>query len=405
MPRTRILLSVMMFLQYAIWGAWAPVLYPYLANTLHLSGAQAGAIFGALWLACIIVPFIGGQLSDRWVPTQKLLAVLQLLGAVVLGVASSTTEYGPLFWLMFLYSLLYAPTLALTNSLAFHHLKDAEQEFGRVRVFGTLGWIAAGWILTATRLAIPSVGAGRSDALALAAVASGVMGVFCFFLPHTPPNKNSAHPLAFLQALRMLRDRNFLVFIIISFLVTTELQFYYMPTAAFLQDLGFAAEHVPALMTVGQGAEILAMAFLLPSALQRLGIRKTLALGVVAWPLRYVIFAMGQPAWLVIVSLALHGVGYTFFFVASQIYVDKVAPPDIRGSAQSLLTFVTLGLGNWLGTAFTGFILDTLKTSDGAQQWSYVFLVPCALTVACAVAFLLLFHPAESDATSEQPAT
>lgn len=388
----RFRLGAMMFLQYAIWGAWAPVLYPYLADTLKFTGAEAGYIFGTLWLACIISPFIGGQIADRWFPTQWFLAIVHLAGGALLIKASVTKEYGPMLWTMFAYSLLYAPTLALTNSLTFHHLKNVEKEFGAIRVMGTIGWIVAGLALTGLRSVSPTLGEGRSDALMLAGVFSLLMGVFCLTLPHTPPRRDIGNPLAFVDALRLLRDRNFLVFILISFVVTTELQFYYMPTGSFLQDIGISAASVPAVMTVAQIAEIVAMAVALPMLLPKIGVRKALVIGVIAWPLRYLVFALLPQVPLVVASLTLHGIGYTFFFVVSQIYVDQVATKDIRASAQSLLTLVTLGIGNYVGTWFTGRILDHFKTTAGAQDWMPVFLVPCALTIACAIAFLIGFR-------------
>ena len=394
-------LSLMMFLQYAIWGAWAPVLWPYLTTKqpdgLGMSDPQAGFIFGLLWLACILAPFTGGQIADRWVPTQKFLGVVHLLGGVIVIRASQEQGFAGMCALMGLYALLYAPTLALTNSLAFHHLSN-QAEFGRIRVWGTIGWICAGALLTLWRhLGTP---AAVADSLMLAGSISLLMGVFSFFLPHTPVAKEeAADPLAFREAFVLLKKTNFLVFMLIAFVVTTELQFYYGPTAGFLENaLNVAHENVPMTMSVAQLAEIVAMAFLLHAALRKWGIRKTLAVGVIAWPLRYLVFAAApfgpveimRP--LVICSLTLHGLGFTFFFVVSQIYVDTVAPKDIRASAQSLLTLVTLGIGNWLGTQFTGYIMKVFDPWNNVSAWTQVFLVPCVLTVLCAVAFLLFFR-------------
>lgn len=399
-------LSLMMFLQYAIWGAWAPVLWPYLVSAqpdgLGLANQQAAFIFGLLWLACILAPFTGGQIADRWAPTQWFLGVVHLAGGVFLILASRAQGFPGMAWMMAVYSLLYAPTLALTNSLGFHHIRD-EKLFGTIRVFGTIGWIVAGWMLTLWRyMGVP---AGVADCLMLAGGLSLLMGLFCFFLPHTPPARESAaDPLAFRQAFVLLKNRNFLVFMLIAFVVTTELQFYYLPTADFLNKaLGVAQKNVPLTMTVAQIAEIIAMAFLLRAALRKWGIRKTLAIGVIAWPLRYVVFALGpigpleimRP--LVVASLALHGLGYTFFFVVSQIFVDMVAPKDIRASAQSLLALVTLGIGNWLGTQFTGWIMNVFNPAANPAAWTKVFLVPCVLTIACAAAFLIFFKDPEKE--------
>lgn len=397
-------LGAMMFLQYAIWGSWAPFLWPYLTDPaagLGLSDPQAAFIFGLLWLACILAPFTGGQIADRYVPTQIFLGVAHLAGGILLLLASRAQEFGPMATLVGLYSLLYAPTLALTNSLAFHHLAS-EKEFGGIRVWGTIGWICAGITLSFwRRMGTPP---DVADCLLLSGLFALVMGVYCFTLPHTPPAKDeAADPLAFRKAFVLLKNRNFLVFMLIAFVVTTELQFYYGPTAGFLEKpMGVQHQNVPMTMTIAQAAEILAMWLLLPVALKHLGIRKTLALGVIAWPLRYFVFAAGPLAPevmkpFVVASLTLHGLGYTFFFVVSQIFVDMVAPRDIRASAQSLLTLVTLGLGNWIGTQFTGWVLSIFRPHDDPSKWTHVFLVPCALTVACAVAFLLFFKDPEKE--------
>jgi len=400
-------LGAMMFLQYAIWGAWAPFLWPFLTDPvpkgLGMTQPQAAFIFGLLWLACILAPFTGGQIADRWVPTQKFLGVVHLAGGVILLIVCRSHGFATVTGLFALYSLLYAPTLALTNSLGFHHIGD-EKEFGKIRVWGTIGWICAAFMLSGWR----SVGTptGVADCLMLSGILSLVMGLFCFFLPDTPPAKEkAADPLAFREAFVLLKDRNFLIFMMIAFVVTTELQFYYGPTAGFLENaLKIAHDKIPVTMSVAQGAEILAMWLVLPLALRKWGVRKTLALGTIAWPLRYVVFAMGpvgpvevmRP--LVVASLTLHGLGYCLFFVASQVYVDMVAPKDIRASAQSLLTLATLGLGNWLGTLFTGKIMQIFNPAADVKNWTQVFLVPCGLTVLCAIAFLLFFKDVKAEA-------
>jgi nucleoside transporter len=388
-------LGVMMFLQYAIWGAWAPVLSAYLLNDLGFSGFQVSAIYALLPLATILSPFIGGQLADRYLSSERLIAFLQLTGGVLLLVAARTTSFVAMAWVMFLYCLMYAPTLALTNSVAMMNLEDSEKEFGSIRVWGTIGWIAAGLALSGWRTA-----GGENEALMmggdmlfLAGVASIVMSLQAFTLPHTPPRKEGVRPWAFLEALRMLRGKHFAVFMGITFVVSTELEFFYILTAPFLQSdaIGVSKAHLPAVMTIAQSAEIFVMAFGLSWALKRYGMRRTLAIGVVAWPIRYVIFAMGGPAWLVIASMALHGFCYVFFFVAAFIYVDKVAPPDVRASAQSLIAIVALGLGRFLGSFFAGGVRDFFTTEAGTN-WTGVFLVPCVLTALCAVAFLLFFR-------------
>jgi nucleoside transporter len=391
-PKVR--LGAMMFLQYAIWGAWAPVLSSYLITDLGFSGGQVGWIYALLPLATIIAPFIGGQVADRYFASERVIGFLSVSGGLVLVAVSRTTDFRVMAGLMLLYSLLYAPTLALTNSIAMINLKDSEEEFGRIRVWGTLGWIAAGLMLTGWRRlgeggVLPLV---PGDTLLLGGLLSIVLGIQSFTLPHTPPKREGVNPWAFAESLKMLRSRDFAIFVGITFVVATELEFYYILTAPFLQGpIGVSGANIPAVMTIGQLAEIFVMAFFLSRALKRYGMRRTLAIGVVAWPIRYVIFAIGSPGWLVIASLALHGFCYVFFFVAAFIYVDKVAPPDIRASAQSLIAIVSLGLGRFLGSLFAGGIRDFFTAGD-VTNWTAVFLVPCALTTLCAVAFLVFFR-------------
>jgi nucleoside transporter len=396
-------LGAMMFLEYAVWGSWAPVLSAYLQNNLGFTGVQLGIIFSLLPLATIISPFIGGQFADRWFPTQKVIAGLQLAGGVILILIANITAFTPMMWLMLLYCLVYAPTLALTNSIAFVNLKSSEKEFGAIRVWGTIGWIAAGWALAGWRALAksPDSIAMKGDTLLLAGVFSLVMGLLSFGLPHTPPQREGAKPWAFLEALKMFKDRNFLIFAIISFIVATELQFYYVLTSPFLTSsvIGVSQKYISAVMTIAQIAEIFVMAFMLSRALKKFGMRNTLTLGILAWPIRYIIFVIGTPSWLVIASLALHGFCYVFFFTAAYIYVDSIAPKDIRHSAQGLIATIILGFGNFVGSLFCGWIQGLfLKDTAGAALevvkagWQKTFLVPTALTFLCLVFFLAFFR-------------
>ncbi len=391
MRSAKLQLGAMMFLQYAIWGAWAPVLSAYLLGDLGFSGSQVGFIYGLLPLATVIAPFIGGQLADRYFASEKVIAFLQLGGGALLIWASTITDYGTLTIVLMAYFLLYAPTLALTNSVAMSHLDDSEEQFGKVRVWGTIGWIVAGLGLTAWRSGVGTA-AMAGDMLVLAGAFSILMGLQSFLLPSTPPNKEGTSPWAFLEALSMLKDRNFAIFMLISFVVATELQFYYVLTGPFLVSdvIGISPANLSGVMTIAQIAEIFVMAVVLSWFLKKYGMRSTLALGVIAWPIRYIIFAIGTPWWLVVASLALHGFCYVFFFVAAFIYVDSVAPRDIRASAQSLIAIVTLGVGSFVGSNFAGYVQNRF-TADGVTDWFTVFLVPCAITVLCAVAYLLFF--------------
>lgn len=401
---TKARLGAMMFLEYAIWGSWAPVLSAYLQNNLGFTGSQLGIIFSLLPLATIISPFLGGQLADRYFASEKVIGVLQILGGILLIITARVTSFQQMMWLMLLYCLVYAPTLALTNSIAFVNLKNSEEEFGAIRVWGTIGWIAAGWILAGWRwLAKSPEGiALKGDTLLLAGIFSLIMGLYSFSLPHTPPKKDAAKPWAFLEAIKMLKDKNFLVFAIISFVVATELQFYYVLTSPFLtQQIGVNQKSVSLVMTIAQIAEIFVMAFMLSWALKKFGMRNTLTLGILAWPIRYIIFVIGKPSWLVIASLALHGFCYVFFFTAAYIYVDNIAPKDIRHSAQSLIATIILGFGNFVGSLFCGWIQDVF-TKDGVVNWRGTFLVPTVLTLLCLVVFLAFFRESQGTASPEQ---
>jgi nucleoside transporter len=408
----KIRLGAMMFLQYAIWGAWAPVLSAYLQNNLGFSGVQLGIIFSLLPLATIVSPFIGGQFADRYFPSQRVIAVLQLIGGVVLILIANITNFTAMMWVMLLYCLIYAPTLALTNSIAFVNLKNSEKEFGAIRVWGTIGWIAAGWLLAGWRAVAKSSDgiAMKGDTLLLAGIFSLIMGVLSFGLPHTPPNKEGTKPWAFLEALKMFKDRRFAVFAGISFVVATELQFYYVLTSPFLTSsaIGVSQKYVSAVMTIGQFAEIFVMAFMLSWAIKKFGIGRTMTLGILAWPIRYIIFVIGTPSWLVIASLALHGFCYVFFFTAAYIYVDNIAPKDIRHSAQGLIATIILGFGNFFGSLFCGWIqkLFTAEAVDAAGNaiktinWRGTFLVPTALTLLCLILFVVFFREKKQAAAA-----
>lgn len=407
-------LSLMMLLEYAIWGAWAPVLGTYVLDPvdkggLGMSNEQFGIISSLLPLASIITPFIAGQIADRRVETQKMLGVLQLLCAGALVVMAGQHSFSGMAIWMLVFSLIFAPSLALTNSLVFHHIPNSDREFGFVRAFGTIGWILSGLILTQVRWHFPTLTpAGMSDCLLLAAVMAAIMGVFSFFLPRTPPQKEKVNPLAFVEALKLLKDRNFAVFMFISFVVATELQFYYMLTSPFLENaIGIRHRDVSSVLAIAQGAELVVLGLLLPFVLPKIGVRKSMVIGIIAWPLRYIVFALGalHPALkpLVIASLTLHGFCYVFFFVVGFIYVDQVAHKDIRASAQSLIAIVVLGAGAFVGSLFTGWIGSMFTDPvTHVTNYAHLFLVPVVLTVICALIFPLLFRETSTAAKVEE---
>jgi nucleoside transporter len=396
-------LAVMMFLQYAIWGAWSVALAGYLEQELGFAGLGLALIYNALPLMSLIVPFTAGQVADRFMPAQRALALFHLLGGLLLFGLAFQRELVPMTTLMLAYAFFYAPTLALSNSVAFRNLKDPEVEFGPIRVWGTIGWIVANLLVTFMRSNFQSLQWGVIDVFALAGGISVLAAVLSLTLPHTPPARESSDPLAFTKAFGLLRDPNYRIFFIIALIVGTELPLYYVLTFPFLQSaggvVGITSENLPSWMTIAQVAEIFTIAFMLPAVLPIWGVRKTMLLGIFAWPARYAVFAlawaMHQQApwtvWLAVASLALHGFCYVFFFVVAFIYTDMVAPRDVRSSAQALINVAVLGVGMLIGGFFAGWLKDVF-TTDGVTNYTMVFLVPTVITVLAGIAFALLFR-------------
>lgn len=394
---TRVKLSVLMFLQYFVWGAWAVTMGTWLGTELKFDGGQIGLAYGANAVAAIVSPFFVGMVADRFFPTQRVLAVLHLLGGTLLWFASTQTTFGSFYALLLAYALCFMPTLALSNSISFDHLPDAARDFPRVRVLGTVGWIVAG--LLVGWLGVEST----AQPMQIAAAASLVLGLFCFMLPHTPPHAVgkavTARDVLGLDALAMLRDRSFLMFVVGSFLLCIPLQFYYAFTNPFLNELGVAKP--AAMQTLGQMSEI-AFLLALPFFLSRYGVKKILLIGMAAWALRYLAFAYGDAGSgmaLLYIGILLHGVCYDFFFVTGQIYVDQQAPLAIRASAQGFLAFVTFGLGNFIGSFTAGQIVEANRVGDG-HDWTAIWQVPAAMAAVVLVLFLLLFRPRAVSATA-----
>ncbi|KPK50838.1 MAG: hypothetical protein AMK72_01225 [Planctomycetes bacterium SM23_25] len=385
-------LSVMMFLQFAVWGAWSPVLAARLLGPLKMSGKQTGWIYGTIYLGAIISPLIAGQVADRWIATEWFLAAAHLAGGVLLIVAARQKTFWPLFAVMGLYALTFAPTLALVNSLMFSHLTDPQAQAFGVMVWGVIAWVLVGWLLAAWRRARGS-GEG-SDCLVLAGLLAIAMGLYSLTLPHTPPPGAPDAVLPFVKAFRMCSDASFVVFLAVAFVVATQLQFYFLGTAQYLGGLGVQTRNVPAVMTIAQAAQVIASAFMAfygAYVLGTIGFRWTFAAGVACWLLMYGAYALMRPRGLVVASQALHGLAYAFFIGVGFVYVNQAAPKDIVGSAQALYTVVLFGFGLFLGTQFTGVVMDRLQV-NGRFRWRPIFLVPCLLTLACVVVLAALFR-------------
>lgn len=425
----RVRLSVMMFLQYFIWGAWFVTLGTYLSTAKDADGNRifsdsfVGDAYGTAAIAALIAPFFVGMIADRFFSTERLLFVLHIAGGVLLyllsGVRTPTFFYAGLI----AYFLAYMPTLALTNSISFHHLDDPAREFPGIRVSGTIGWIIAGLIVGSLFIAGQQFGlkferpfglpfaAQLGDQLGpeakieptvipmwIAAGAELLLGVFCLVLPHTPPSRREGGQtfgdVLGLDALALMKQWSFFVFVVGSFLICIPLQFYYTFTNPFLNEL--KVPNAAAIQTYGQMSEIVFM-LLMPLFFARLGVKWMMLVGMAAWTIRYVLFAYGDAGsglWMLYIGLILHGVCYDFFFVTGQIYVDNKAPVHVRAAAQGFIAFVTLGLGLFVGSIVSGRVVGHYATPADAiaHNWHSIWLVPAGMAGVVMVLFALMFH-------------
>ena len=398
--RTR--LSVMMFLQYFVWGAWWVTLVTYMMNAQGTEGervfgdALIGDAYGTSAIAAIIAPFIVGMIADRFFASERILAVLHLVGGCILYYISTASDPGGLYTGLLAYFICYMPTLALTNSLSFHHLDDPGKQFPQIRVPGTIGWIAAGLLVTNLQTADGASIEPTVIPMYIAAASQIALGLYCLMLPHTPPNNpeggRSWRDVLGVDALVLLRQRAFAVFVIGSFLICIPLQFYYTWTNGFLNEIGI--DNAAGKMTLGQMSEIFFM-LLMPLFFVRLGVKWMLLVAMACWTLRYVLFAFGdadEGMWMIYLGILLHGICYDFFFVTGQIYVDNKAPASVRAAAQGFIAFVTLGVGLFIGALVSGRVVNLNETAAATHDWRPIWLVPAAGAGIVMILFALLFH-------------
>ena len=396
---TRIKLSIMMFLEFFIWGAWFVTLGTFLGNNLKASGSETAAIFSTQSWGAIIAPFIIGLIADRYFNAEKILGILHLIGAFLMYQMYHSEEVGMFYTYVLSYMILYMPTLALVNSVSFNQMKYPEKEFANIRVWGTIGWILAGLSISFifhwdTAEAI-SQGFLKNTFL-LAGIAALVLGIFSFSLPKTPPKvsdeKIKIGDIIGLDALKLLKDKNFAIFFISSILICIPLAFYYQNAHPFLTEAG--VENPTGKMAIGQISEALFL-LLIPVFFTRFGFKKTILVGMLAWAIRYVLFAYGNGddlSFMLIIGIALHGICYDFFFVSGQIYTNSKAGEKYKSAAQGLITLATYGVGMLIGFAVAGWITDNYKMLDGAINWEMVWIIPAGIAFAVFLLFALLFN-------------
>ncbi len=391
-------LSVMMFLQFFIWGGWFVTLGTFLGNNINATDSQIAQAFSTQSWGAIIAPFIIGLIADRYFNAERILGVLHLVGAGLMYLMANTTDFAGFYPYVLGYMILYMPTLALVNSVAFRTMDDPSKDFSKIRVWGTVGWILAGLVISLVFAwdSAEAIAAGMlKNTFIMTAIASAALGVFSFTLPKTPPvvdksEKAGIKDILGLDALKLLADKNFAVFFFSSVLICIPLAFYYQNANPFLTEIG--VEGATGKMTIGQISEVLFM-LLLPVFLKKYGIKKTLLFGMLAWALRYVLFAYGNADGLVfmlLIGIALHGICYDFFFVSGQIYTDSKAGDKYKSSAQGLITLATYGVGMLIGFWAAGQISEYYVTPDG-HDWASIWVLPAAFSAVVFVIFAVAF--------------
>ena len=404
---TSIRLAIMMFFNFVIWGCWYSTISTYLTTKLNFSGTEAGSVFGTAALACILSPFFVGMVADRFFSTERVLAALHLVGAAILYLVAQAHTFRAIYPLMLAYCLCYFPTLALTTSITLKNCPDPRR-FPLFRVFGTFGWIAVSQVLSYFSLE------GSSNQFLLAAGVSVAMGLYCLTLPHTPPagrgKKITVREVLGLDCLVMLKKRSYFIFAVCSILACIPLTFYFSFVNAYLNDVGVS--NAASKMSLGQVSEVGVM-IAMPLIFRRLSVKGILLLGLAAWALRYALLAYGNPGalvWMFYIAIIVHGVCFDFFFVTGMLYTDQEAPSSLRNTAQGFYTFLTYGIGMFIGSELSGVALDYFTAGPASHQvhhWMSFWLTSSTgalvLFVAIAIFFAdrTLIHSNQPDLAEE----
>ena len=395
---TRLQLSLMMFLEFFVWGSWFVTLGTFLGTNLQASDQDISLAFATQSFGAIIAPFVVGLIADRFFHAQRILGFIHLAGAALMYGLFSATDFSGFFPILMAYMILFMPTLALVNSISFNQMKDPAKEFSVIRVWGTIGWITAGVLIS--YLSWDSQEGLKEGMLRntwlMAAIVSLVLGLFSFTLPATPPRAKSSDSFKLsevlgLDALALLKHKNFAIFFVSSILICIPLAFYYQNASPFLTEIG--VENSTGKMAFGQISEVLFM-LALPIFFSRFGIKKTLIVAMAAWAIRYVFFAFGdanEGVWMLLVGIVLHGICYDFFFVSGQIYTDAHAGERYKSSAQGLITLATYGIGMLIGYWAAGNISNFFIDATGNHDWKSIWMIPAGISVLVLLFFIAFF--------------